>query len=181
MPLIDPFDETLLRPASYILRLGDTFRHALADAEVDVADQESLDSNFGPVTTSESLVLRQGEFVLGITEERVRVPPDLIGFIAAISNVGRIGLLVHATSPLINPGFGYERPSTLTLELASLNPARVRLHAGIPLCHVVFAKLTYEVSEHYDAVVRSLSGSAEPLTSRLAEDFAGHLPKQRER
>ena len=49
---------------------------------------------------------RPGEFVLGSTAERVRLPTDLVGRLEGKSSLGRLGLLIHSTAGVFDAGWG---------------------------------------------------------------------------
>jgi dCTP deaminase len=73
--------------------------------------------------------LQPRQFVLAQTYERVRIPPDLVGFVEGRSSWARVGITIHVTAPKIDPGF--EGP--ITLELANLGNVPVELRAEIDL------------------------------------------------
>lgn len=72
----------------------------------------------------EELTLEPEQFLLAHTVEKVRIPPHLVGHLHGKSSLGRLGLLVHSTAGLIDPGF----EGQITLELKNLNP--LPLHLG---------------------------------------------------
>jgi dCTP deaminase len=155
--------ELQLQPASIDLRLGSQFRRAVKPSvEVD------------EVAEGADFVLGPGEFALGTTLERVRVPPDLVARVEGRSSIGRLAILVHATAGFIDPGFEGE----ITLELANLGPAPASLRVGARICQIVFHVLTSPVERPYGPARGSkYAGQKGPTPSRLAED----LTKERER
>ncbi|MEZ5238894.1 MAG: dCTP deaminase, partial [Microthrixaceae bacterium] len=115
---IEPFDDSMVQPSSIDVRLDDRFlvfrshTRAVIDVKEDLTDltemvQASDDAPF---------ILHPGEFVLGSTAERVRLPDDIVGRIEGKSSLGRLGLLIHTTAGFVDAGFeGY-----LTLELSNV-------------------------------------------------------------
>lgn len=73
----------------------------------------------------EAFDIDPGGFVLAQTLERIAMPNDLMGLVEGRSSWARVGLSVHLTAPKIDPGFD----GTITLEIANMGPARVRLVA----------------------------------------------------
>jgi dCTP deaminase len=68
------------------------------------------------VKDDDPFILHPGEFVLGSTLERVRIPDDLVARLEGKSSLGRLGLLIHSTAGYVDPGWdGY-----LTLELSNV-------------------------------------------------------------
>ena len=56
------------------------------------------------VEDDEPFVLHPGEFVLGQTLERVRLPDDLVARLEGKSSLGRLGLVIHSTAGFVDPG-----------------------------------------------------------------------------
>ena len=77
---IDPYDETLMQPSSLDVRVDRLFRvfrnsrYPFIDVKVDQSDLTELVE----VADDEAFILHPGEFVLGSTLERVKLPDDLV-------------------------------------------------------------------------------------------------------
>lgn len=156
--VVDPLAdlELQLQPASIDLRLGSQFRRAVM-----------LTGEVEEVTQGADFLLRPGEFALGTTLERVRVPHDLVARVEGRSSIGRLAILVHATAGFIDPGFEGE----ITLELANLGLAPVPLRVGSRICQIVFHLRTSAVERPYGPARGSkYAGQKGPTSSRLAED-----------
>ena len=170
--VIDPFDPSLLKPASYVLRLGSRFStwqsgRPAFDVWSPAAGREGLR---GPYT-EESIAIDRTSFVLAATRERVSLSFGLVGFLFSLSHLTRCGLLLNLSSQLISPGFGLGRPTALTIELASLNPSPVILRAGTPICHLVLAQVGKGGKP--PALADSVfAGAPSPSPPMLYEEFA---------
>jgi dCTP deaminase len=159
--LIDPFYPVYVRPASIDLTLSDTFR-------VPRGGKLHLDGNRLPETTEVRKAqwrhwLPSGDFVLGATAERVRVPTDLVGRIEGKSSLGRVGLTAHITAGYLDPGF----EGHVTLEMGNHWPWDLVLYAGQPICQVSFEHLDETTEKPYagryqgdDSVVSSRYGES---------------------
>src|SRR5439155_22771728 len=79
------------------------------------------------VDKGQAFILHPGEFVLGTTLERVRIPADLVAKVEGRSSLGRLAVVVHATAGFVDPGF----EGHITLELSNLGRAPVALPPGI--------------------------------------------------
>ncbi len=96
----------------------------------------------------EGITLQQGEFLLGITHEKIVLPagPDpkwngnlpLLGEINSKSSIARVGLPIHQTAPVLNNGTN----NRITLEIINVNPTPVTLHAGMKIGSIVFRPLS---------------------------------------
>src|SRR3954469_10597835 len=73
---IDPWDASLVQPASVDLRLGPSFRvfHNHRIQVIDLADPPSGLTEHVESEEGEAFVIHPGEFVLGRTEEHVELP-----------------------------------------------------------------------------------------------------------
>ena len=57
------------------------------------------------VADDEPFIVHPGEFVLGSTLERVRIPDDMVARLEGKSSLGRLGLLIHSTAGYVDPGW----------------------------------------------------------------------------
>jgi dCTP deaminase len=158
--LIDPFYPVYVRPASIDLTLSDTFR-------VPRGGKLHLDGNRLPETTEVRKAqwrhwLPSGDFVLGATAERVRVPTDLVGRIEGKSSLGRVGLTAHITAGYLDPGF----EGHVTLEMVNHWPWDLVLYAGQPICQVSFEYLDEPTEKPYAG---RYQGDAAVASSRYGE------------
>lgn len=118
---------------------------AIQPASVDLR----LDSNFinpdGSTIESDSVWLHRGNFLLGSTVERVRIPDDMVGRVEGKSSLGRVGVQIHATAGFIDPGF----EGNITLEFANLSPNSFELKKGMYICQISFSHLDYPATRPY--------------------------------
>lgn len=134
-PLIEPFNEDQVEPASYDVRLGNHFRIFERDhnTEVDLDNPVDITKEV-EIRDGDYFTLHPGEFVLGYTRERVYMPDNIVARIEGKSSVGRLGILVHVTAGFIDPGF----IGNITLEMASLHPLPVKLRPGKLIAQLSF-------------------------------------------
>jgi dCTP deaminase len=80
--------------------------------------------------------LGHGRFVLGWTAEKITIPytSRLAARVEGKSSLARLGILVHATAPVIHSGF----QGPIQLELCNLGPNDVILDPGMYVCQLVF-------------------------------------------
>ena len=137
--VIDPWDESLVQPASVDLRLGDSFRvfHNHRVTAIDLRDPPRDLTEEVTLSGDEPFAVHPGEFVLGRTLESVAIPDDIVARIEGKSSIGRLGLIVHATAGFVDPGFR----GTLTLEITNLTRVPIKLYAGLPIAQLSFMTL----------------------------------------
>src|SRR3982751_5323528 len=77
---IDPYDEALLQPSSVDVRVDRFFRvfHNNRYPYIDVKVEQAELTELVEVDGDQPFVLHPGEFVLGSTLERIRLPDDLV-------------------------------------------------------------------------------------------------------
>ena len=110
-PLVSPFNEDNLQPASYDVHLSPYLVDPFDRADVvDVSD----DGYF---------VLKPHELWLGETSEWVNLPAGVAAKVEGRSSWGRLGLMTHITAGFIDPGFR----GTITLELYNVGKYPLRL------------------------------------------------------
>ena len=144
---IDPWDESLVQPASVDLRLGDSFRvfHNYRVTSIDLRDPPQNLTEEVRVQDGEPFVIHPGEFALGRTMEWVELPEDIVARIEGKSSLGRLGLIVHATAGFVDPGF----TGTLTLEITNFNSVPIVLRPGLPIAQLSFMTLDRAAERPY--------------------------------
>ena len=159
---IDPWDESLVQPASVDLRLGDSFRvfHNHRASAIDLRDPPTNLTEQVKVTDGEPFIIHPGEFCLGRTLEYVELPDDIVARIEGKSSLGRLGLIVHATAGFCDPGWR----GTLTLELNNLTRVPIKLYPGLAIAQLSFMTLDApalrpyghaELGSHYQGQVEA--------------------------
>ncbi|MEP7355014.1 MAG: dCTP deaminase [Acidobacteriota bacterium] len=152
-------------------RLGNEFsvfehsRHALIDLKAGTAVQDLMRTI--EVPEGESFILQPGEFALAITLETLELDDDVLGRLEGRSSLGRIGIIVHGTAGLFDPGWR----GRATLELSNLGRMPVALYPGMRICSFTFEQLTTPVSvPYYKKASNKYAGQTRPLASKLVSE-----------
>src|SRR5919108_1678976 len=116
--VIDPFDEGMVQPSSVDVRVDRRFRvfHNARYPFIDVREPMDDLTESVEMSDEEPFILHPGEFVLGQTLERVRLPDDIVARLEGKSSLGRLGLLIHSTAGFIDAGWD----GHVTLELSNV-------------------------------------------------------------
>jgi dCTP deaminase len=85
-----------------------------------------------------SFIMQPGDFVLAVTLENVKIPADLMGRLEGRSSLGRMGLVVHSTASVFDPGWD-GKP---VLELGNLGRMAIKLTVGMRICAMTFEELS---------------------------------------
>src|ERR1051326_2624172 len=87
---------------------------------------------------SQPFILHPGEFVLGSTLERVKLPDDLVGRLDGKSRPRRLGLLIHSTAGFIDPGWD----GHVTLELSNVANLPITIYPAMKIGQMSFVQLS---------------------------------------
>lgn len=129
---IDPVNAHHIQPASYDVTLGPWFGVERSTAIYPTQYEPHWD--YTKVDDGTSWLLRPGEFVLGATLERIRLPNNIAARLEGKSSLGRMGLMVHVSAGFIDPGFD----GTLTLEIVNVSRNVLLLEPYMRIGQVAF-------------------------------------------
>lgn len=173
----EPNLDTQLGSCSIDCRLGNVFRvfehskHAFIDlkAKVGVDDlMRKID-----VPEGDTFTIQPGEFVLAATQEKLELADDVMARLEGRSTVGRLGIIVHSTAGLFDPGW----VGNATLELGNLGRMPVILYPGMRICAFTFEQLSSPSSVPYHLKPgNKYAGQDGPEISRFAEDVELNEP-----
>ncbi len=131
-----------LGSCSIDLRLGNVFRifEYSKNAYIDPSKKDYSNEITREVTikNGEKFVIQPGDFVLAVTFEKVKIAPDLMGRLEGRSSLGRLGLVVHSTASIFDPGWD-GKP---VLELGNLGRMAISLTCGMRICAMTFEELS---------------------------------------
>jgi dCTP deaminase len=167
----DPYDPDLVQPSSVDVRVDRHFRvfHNARYPYIDVRQPMDDLTELITVGEAEPFILHPGEFVLGQTLERVRIPDDLVGRLEGKSSLGRMGLLIHSTAGFCDAGF----EGNLTLELSNVANLPITIYYGMPIGQISFMRMDAPVEHPYGSnrTGSKYQGQAEPTPSRFHLNF----------
>jgi dCTP deaminase len=148
---LDPFDEKRLQPASYDILLGNKFvvndehlTHVIDPARKLYAQTREI-----TVADGDEFVLHPGVSVLGISKEFFGSNHYLVQ-VGGKSSLARVGLMIHNTAGLINPGHFLH----ITFELCNLNNVPIILRPGMEIAQLTFSKLSSLPRASYENIER---------------------------
>lgn len=148
---LEPFDEKRLQPASYDILLGNKFvvNDEHATHMVDPARKLYAKTREIEVEDGEEFVLHPGVSVLGISKEYFGSDHYLVQ-VGGKSSLARVGLMIHNTAGLINPGHFLH----ITFELCNLNNVPIILRPGMEIAQLTFSKISSVPSSVYQNTER---------------------------
>jgi len=148
---IDDFDEKRLNQVSYDLILGNKF---FANDPHMTPYIDPVNKVFPPmkeivVPDGEAFVLHPGFSILGYSADFFGSDKYVIE-LNGKSSLARIGLLVHASAPLVNPGHYLN----IAMELFNLNNLPILLRPKMPIAQLTFTMISSETDTTYKDVGR---------------------------
>ena len=162
-----------LGSCSIDFRLGNTFmvfehsRHSYIDPRQPQSIGEAMRTI--EIADDEAFIMQAGDFALASTMESLELPDDLLGRLEGRSSIARLGITVHSTAAVFEPGW----VGTATMELSNLGRMAVALYPGMRICSFTFQQLTSPATVPYSRKINAkYAGQLDPKASRLAEELA---------
>lgn len=119
------------------------------------------------VQEGEPFILQPGDFVLAVTLERVKIADDLLARLEGRSSLGRLGIVVHSTASVFDPGWD----GNLVLELGNLGRIPVTLYPGMRICALTFEELSSAAEVPYNKKKNAkYIGQHAPVASKISEE-----------
>ncbi len=159
---IDPYDAASQQPISYDVHLGPhALLHRFDRMHVGSIDPSKPMFKMHPEIIPYSndmqgrqFVIGAGMFMLGETTEKITLSKYVAAELMGKSTLGRLGLFIHVTAGLVDPGWGmHDDPALegarLTVELYNASPYPIRLWAGMPIGQLVFTYINEGVARPY--------------------------------
>ncbi len=168
---IEPFDPELVQPSSVDVRCDHRFRvfHPGRYPFIDVKQPMPDLTELVEIDDGRAFILHPGEFVLGATLERISLPDDLVARLDGKSSLGRLGLQVHSTAGLADPGF----TGQITLELSNMTRLPISLYPGMRVAQLVFEMLSTPADRPYGhgGLGSKYQGQSGPTPSQYWRNF----------
>lgn len=166
---LEPFDRKRLQPATYDIRLGNTFiiNDAHSTKAIDPVKGIFPNTQTIEVADGDEFVLHPGVSILGYSKERFGSDSYLIE-VNGKSSLARIGLIVHNSASIVNPGHYLN----IALELCNLNNVPIVLRPGMEIAQLTFSTLSSHTKKSYKQTGRyhknNFLGYVPPKTGPLA-------------
>ncbi len=163
---LTPYDEGRLQPASYDILLGNKFieNEASSTHFVDPSRKIYAKTLEKIVRDDDPFVLHPGVSVLGLSKEFFGSDHYLIQ-VGGKSSLARIGLMIHNTAGIINPGHFLN----ITFEITNQSNIPIILRPGMEIAQITFSKLTSPPRQNYKK------------TGRFAKDNWRHFAQAKKR
>ncbi len=166
-----PDYKTQLGSCSIDMHLGSKFRVFKHSSYpfIDLKGPIDTDKIMKEITVSkdEPFIMQPGDFALVTTVENLDLADDILGRIEGRSSLGRLGIIVHGTASIFDPGW----TGKPTMELGNLGVMPVALYPGMRICAFTFEEVSSPVDVPYRKKKgNKYSGQQDPRASRLTQE-----------
>jgi dCTP deaminase len=158
-------------PSSMDLRLGRYFKVYKKEKTgvLDPKDPETMRdvTDMIDIEDGKPYIVQPGEFILGVTMEKIKLSDDMVARVEGRSSLGRLGIIIHSTAGFVDAGF----EGTITLEITNINSMPVALYPGMRVCQLAFEQMTSPADVSYSKKKSSkYHGQELPEESKIAVD-----------
>ncbi|TCK92915.1 dCTP deaminase [Natranaerovirga hydrolytica] len=155
--IIEPYDEKLVNPNSYNLRL----HNELLVYENNELDMKKENSTKKIVIPEDGLLLEPNKLYLGRTVEYTKTD-QYVPMLEGRSSIGRLGLFIHITAGFGDVGFsGY-----WTLEIFCVQP--IKIYPNVEICQIYYHSIEGDYDKYSSGKYQNNEG-IQP--SMLYKDF----------
>jgi dCTP deaminase len=166
-----PDFSTQLGSCSIDFRLGTKFRvfnHSripyIDPSNPKMADEMMTEVEVKP---GDPFILQPGDFVLATSMESFKLPDNLLARLEGRSSLGRLGIVVHSTASVFDPGWD----GVVVMELGNLGRMPVALYPGMRICALSFEELSSPTEVPYNLKNKAkYVHQSTPLASKIGEE-----------
>lgn len=128
------------------LTLSNEFWFIKKEFENKLVDLKKIESKdiFQKITAN-SVVLAPSQLCLGVTKEKITLAPNIMGRLEGRSRYARIGLAVHVTSSLVQPGCSNRQ----VLEIVNFAPYSIKLYSGMRISQICLSYTAQPTQKPY--------------------------------
>lgn len=151
-----------LSSVGYDIRLAGEFKAINPNADDLYLDPKNINQYcFSDLYTESFVIVPPGQFVLGRSVERFKMPRNVAGVCYGKSTYARVGLIANITP--LEPGWeGY-----LTLELSNTSSLPVMVYVNEGIAQILFSYIPDPDISYADRAGKYQNQPAQPIISRL--------------
>lgn len=177
---LEPFNVKQLQPATYDIKLGNTFiiNEPHSTKAIDPVKGIYPKTQNVEIKDGDEFVLHPGVSILGYSKEKFGSEQYLIE-VNGKSSLARIGLIVHNSASIVNPGHFLN----IALELCNLNNVPIVLRPGMEIAQLTFSTLSSHTKRSYQQTGRynhnNFASYIPPKTGPLARKIIKKTNKKK--
>lgn len=132
---IKPYDKKLVGAGSVDLRLSNEFRVFNKTKQVTLGEGSDA-KKYTKLVKAKQIKLEPGEFILGLTKEKIELPGNICGWLYGRSRFARFGLAIHSTASFIQPGAKNKQ----VLEIKNVSKVPLVLKENLRICQLILER-----------------------------------------
>lgn len=133
---LKPFSKDQIGPASIDLTLHNEFRIFKKGKTAQISEKVDYQKFTKLIKVKKYQTLKPGEFILGLTKEKITLPENICGWLTGRSRFARLGLAIHITASFMQPGINNKQ----VLEIKNVSKIPFKLHIGTKVCQIILMK-----------------------------------------
>lgn len=133
---VSPLKMDQVGPGSIDLSLGNEFRFYLPEGKPIQVTESTDYKKYTKRVVANEIIMRPGDFVLGITKEKIKLPENICGWLQGRSRFARLGLAIHTTASFVQPG----SENRQVLEMFNFGPHPLVIKAGERIVQLVLER-----------------------------------------
>ncbi|MDH5533103.1 MAG: dCTP deaminase [Candidatus Pacebacteria bacterium] len=131
-----PLSDDQISVVSVDLTLADDFWVYKDQSTVIPIKEETNYLDYTDHIKTDMIEIKPQQTIIAITKEKINLPGNICGWLEGRSRFARLGLLIHISAGLIQPGVDNHQ----VLEITNLSPNTLSLHAGERICQLAFQR-----------------------------------------
>ena len=135
---VNPFVKKNIGAASLDITLDNKFR--VFDNRKVVLSEKVDYKKYSKLVRKNEIVVMPGQFLLGISKEKIKLPGNICGWIYGRSRFARFGLTVHSTASFIQPGINNKQ----IFEISNMSNIPLVLKAGTRIGQIILERVEGE-------------------------------------
>jgi len=148
-----------VRPVGIRLHLGKGLLIPKSGQIVDLSEEQNVEYD-AVVMDKKGYILKPDDFILGTTQELIKVPRDIVCFLDGRSTLARLGLTIHITAMVADGNF--EEPGSIVLEIKNLSPMSLILKPNLPIGMLLFNQVDQEIDQSVQFQYKGQKGVLPP-------------------
>ncbi len=157
---IDPYIPANVQPSSIDCVLGTHFL-IMDETHMDLITMNAP-IHYREIET-DHIIIPPHSFLLATTQEYIKLPDTITGFVEGRSSIGRMGLFIQ-NAGWVDAGF----EGQITLELYNANSLPIQVEAGRRICQLVLCKMDQAAQAPYNG---KYQGQRKAMGSRIFQDI----------
>ena len=128
---IFPFNKKNIGTASIDLTLDNQFR--TFESKKVTLNENSDYKKYSKLVRKDKITVMPGQFILGISKEKINLPKNICGWLYGRSRFARFGISIHSTASFVHPGVNNKQ----VFEISNHSNVPLVLKSGLRIAQLI--------------------------------------------